>query len=140
MIWILFIFTLTCTLSWFGFNMGWAFFFSGIIWISVELEFPLWLWFFCEMFISFLFLKSYMTPTKSSCSSCNGCPCGSGSPCSPCNVLGGCQKQTVLPKQEESPKPEETVKQRKERRNNEFKGIIILWIVLFFWRLYIVLS
>ena len=140
MIWLLFIFTLTWTLSWLGFAGWWSLLFSVIIWICVKLEASFGFWLFLEALMSFIYLFRYVTNSTEGCSACEGCPCGSGTPCSPCNVTGGCQKRVELPKQEKPCKQEEVFAQRLKREKREFKAIIFFWVVLFIWRLYIFLN
>lgn len=104
MIWLLFIPTFTWILFKVGLNACWGFLFAVIIWISVEMKIPFWIWLFIEVIMSLIYFYQLISITEVKPNKCSNCPnCKSDCSTPVCN-------KEELPKQEESLKQEDTFK------------------------------
>lgn len=74
MIWLLFIPTFTWILFKVGLNACWGFLFAVIIWISVEMEIPFWIWLFIEVIMSLIYFYQLISITEVKPNKCSNCP------------------------------------------------------------------
>ena len=103
MLWFLFIFALTCTLSWIGLNTLWSFFFASVIWFASSTGANFSTWLFWEILMTLFCSFAYVMDLNSCCS-------------------------TYTFK-----KPEQTPEQKREHDKNIFISLSMLWGIILIW-------